>query len=202
MSNDNPMDNRADPVEPVTRQAFLRQGLAQLMAHCIDPLFSWTAAHPAVGGPTLRPPGALPNQAFVTTCQPFCSECCDACPRDAIFQDTDGFPVIQPETAPCVMCTDVPCTQVCPTGALSVLDDASQIRMGTAVIELTVCTAYQGSGCTVCHSVCPLIEAAITLTEGLPQIMPEQCTGCGVCIYECPTPGAIQVVPMAPASHE
>jgi len=68
------------------------------------------------------------------------------------------------------------------------------IQMGTAVIELTVCTAFQGSGCRVCYDVCPIQDDAIQLTEGLPQIMPDHCTGCGVCVYECPTPEAIRVV--------
>jgi NAD-dependent dihydropyrimidine dehydrogenase PreA subunit len=60
-----------------------------------------------------------------------------------------------------------------------------------AVIELTVCTAYQGSGCHICYDVCPIQDNAIKLVENLPQILPDQCTGCGDCLQACPTPGAI-----------
>jgi Na+-translocating ferredoxin:NAD+ oxidoreductase RNF subunit RnfB len=69
--------------------------------------------------------------------------------------------------------------------------------MGTAVIELTVCTAYQGSGCTQCYESCPIPEQAIRLNEGLPEILSQECTGCGVCVFDCPTLGAITIHPPA-----
>ncbi len=177
----------------LSRQAFLKQGLsevlrflAEALPDSIDPDLLNASAKPL-----LRPPGALPEEAFLTTCEPYCTACREVCPKEAIFQDAFGFPFITPEVSPCVMCTDVPCTQVCPTDALTPLSDPRAIRMGTAVIDLAVCTAYQGSGCHVCYDVCPIPEEAIRLTEGLPEILPIGCTGCGVCVFHCPTPEAI-----------
>ncbi len=177
--------------EPISRQEFLKQGFQSLLSNLLEHL-------PGMNGPStetdsLRPPGAVLAQQFLSTCEPFCQLCQDACPKQAIHFDVLGYPVIEPEVSPCVMCVDVPCTKVCPTGALQPLTDPRQIAMGKARIELTVCSAYTGSGCHVCYDSCPLIDEAIQLVEGLPQINMDHCTGCGVCVYDCPTPGSIMV---------
>ena len=181
----------------VSRKDFLSHSLRKLMGHVAESLPDFSMKLPDVPAekPVMRPPGALPPEAFVSTCDPFCSECRDICPRQAIIQDAFGLPMLLPEQAPCVMCTDVPCTKVCPTGALLPLSDPKQIALGTAVIELTVCVAFQGEACRVCYDTCPLSDEAILRIEGLPQIVPESCTGCGVCVYECPTPGSLYIRP-------
>lgn len=192
MDEINLVDNNT--TELVDRKLFLQQSFAMLMAKVAEVLPDFSISkNPSLL--RLRPPGALAEESFKATCQPYCSECRNVCPRDAILQDENGLPYIQPEQAPCVMCNDVPCTQVCPTDALLPLTAPRHIELGTAVIELTVCTAYEGSGCKVCYTMCPISNDAIQLIEGLPQIVPEHCTGCGVCVYECPTPQAISIRP-------
>jgi ferredoxin-type protein NapG len=142
----------------------------------------------------MRPPGALSNH-FETTCEPFCALCRQACPKLSITTDPFGFPVLHPEITPCVMCTDVPCARVCPTEALDSTLHFQDIRLGLAVIEATVCTAYTGSQCIECYSACPLPEQAIHLIEGLP-IIQKDCTGCGICFHACPTSGALSITPL------
>lgn len=186
-----------EPHTPLTRQGFLKLGLGFLASHLSDRVNEIPMVQAATAL-RLRPPGALAEAAFLNTCQPFCSACASACPKGAIFADPFGFPTIDPLKAPCVLCTDVPCTQVCPTGALTPLTDPRQIALGLAQIEVTQCLAYQGKACDVCITTCPISGEAITQTEGLPQILAEGCTGCGVCVFHCPQPGALQIRPQTP----
>lgn len=191
MMSDKPMSHKD---APLSRQGFLKLGLGLLAGHLADSV----NAMPLVAAASvarLRPPGALPEPAFLETCQAFCTACAGACPKSAITADPFGFPMVDPTVAPCVMCTEVPCTQVCPTSALAPLSSPLAIRMGTAQIEVTTCVAFSGQACSVCVDVCPITGTAITLTEGLPQVLADACTGCGVCVHHCPTPGAIGVIP-------
>lgn len=186
-----------DSQESLSRKDFLRQGMRQLLsfaAQCLPDL----PVGKASGSTILALPGALAQQEFYQTCEPFCTACRDVCPRQSIQQDSFGFPYIDPTVSPCVMCLDVPCTKACPTGALTLLDDPRQMALGVAVIELTVCTAYRGSGCRICYDTCPIPDEAIRLAEGLPQVIADQCTGCGACVFSCPTPDAIRIVPKPP----
>jgi len=66
-----------------------------------------------------RPPGALPEPEFLERCTG-CDECMKACPVNVIMiEDTElRYPVIYPETDPCIHCEDTPCISSCPTGAL------------------------------------------------------------------------------------
>lgn len=62
-----------------------------------------------------------------------------------------------------------------------------------AVIEVTECTAFTGSGCKTCYDVCPIQDVAIEVIENLPHIISAGCTGCGICIPACPTSKAIEL---------
>jgi ferredoxin-type protein NapG len=185
--------DKPDESELLSRKSFIQQGLRAMVEQVAQVIPDFSGQQETVLSARLRPPGAIAEKQFYGVCEPFCNECRNVCPRDAISHDEFGFPFIQPETSPCVMCLDVPCTRACPTGALALLTDPHQISMGTAVIELTACTAYHGSGCHECYTACPIQNEAIVLNEGLPQVVPDQCTGCGACVFYCPTPGAITI---------
>lgn len=194
----NASDDSPSEASTVSRQAFLTQALGQLGGLVQESLSSFNEMLPdwSNKAPTanrFRPPGALSESLFTSTCDTSCHACVDSCPKQAILRDTHGYPYLDVNDTPCVMCTDVPCTQVCPTGALTRLDAPEFIRLGTAAIDITVCTAYRGSGCRVCYDTCPILDQAIVITEGLPQIIDNRCTGCGVCVAGCPTPDAIAV---------
>lgn len=54
-----------------------------------------------------------------------------------------------------------------------------------AVIQGRHCIAYQQSYCSVCYERCP-VPQAIEFNEGMPRIVLEVCTGCGICREVCP----------------
>lgn len=56
-----------------------------------------------------------------------------------------------------------------------------------AVIQGRYCLAYQNEYCSVCYERCP-VPYAIQLNDGVPRIVLETCTGCGVCRDVCPAP--------------
>lgn len=180
-----------DPQTPLSREGFLRLGLGMVVGH----LAQQVEANPVVAAASaqrFRPPGAVAT--FTDLCQPFCSACAQACPKGAITADPFGLAMLDPAQTPCVLCTDVPCTAVCPSGALARLTDPSQIRLGVAQIDPASCIAYSGDSCTACVDSCP-VPGAMVAYDGLPNVVPDVCTGCGLCLSACPVPGAIGVSP-------
>jgi ferredoxin-type protein NapG len=163
----------------------------------------------------LRPPGALPEKEFLSSCIK-CGMCVEACPYDALSLATPGdhkpvgTPYFIPRTNPCYMCKDIPCVPACPTGSLdeSLVSERDEkggmklninlARMGLAVMDRETCIAYSGIQCDACYRACPLIDRAITIdyTRNVrtgkhamraPVVHSEICTGCGVCEKACVT---------------
>ncbi len=162
----------------------------------------------------LRPPSALAESAFEATCGG-CAECVQACPANCIVLDhteptesaepvAGGLPYIVARASPCVVCNDLSCMKVCPTGALTLVDRVEQINMGRAVTDHGRCLRGASGGdpdagnedCRLCITRCPLGEAAIGLDgRGLVEVR-DGCIGCGVCEHACPTePQSIWIVP-------
>ena len=140
----------------------------------------------------LRPPGAVSEQEFNEKCIR-CRKCEEVCPYDAI-QMTDfswssktGTPIITPKNVPCYLCDDLPCIDVCPTGALAPVKDRAEIAMGIARIDESLCFAYNGILCRACYERCPVYGEAITLKDELyPVVHEDKCVGCGICESVCP----------------
>ncbi len=153
-------------------------------------------------GPTsinwLRPPGALDEPELAYTCVKS-GECVRVCPVQAIAIDLtgrlgDGLPYINVMAQPCVMCSGLLCMHVCPTSAI-VPTPISDVDMGLAVWNQSLCLRAKGEDCTICIEKCPIGETALTLRDGYIDVRPG-CTGCGVCQHECPTvPKSILVTP-------
>ncbi|MEN8191535.1 MAG: ferredoxin-type protein NapG [Bacteroidota bacterium] len=159
---------------------------------------------------TLRPPGASEiDKEFVQECTK-CGVCVEVCPYDTLEMATPGdgkavgTPYFKPRNIPCYMCTDIPCTEKCPTGALDMkrLTKESEpvsinnSQMGLAVIHKETCLAFWGIQCDVCYRACPLIDKALTVERKinertqkhaylLPVVHSEFCTGCGICEHVC-----------------
>lgn len=55
-----------------------------------------------------------------------------------------------------------------------------------AVVQGRRCLALT-SFCTVCVEHCPVPEA-IMFNQGMPSVVPDACTGCGICHQVCPAP--------------
>jgi ferredoxin-type protein NapG len=122
-----------------------------------------------------------------------------------------GTPYFTARSAPCLMCEDIPCVKVCPSGALNPqLTDITEARMGlAALVDHETCLNFLGLRCDVCYRVCPVIDKAITLDNLhnprsdrhamlLPTVHSEHCTGCGICEKSCVlSEAAIRVLPLA-----
>lgn len=138
----------------------------------------------------LRPPGALKENIFLAKCIK-CGRCMEACPYQSIklASYVTGFsyatPFIAPVKKPCYLC--MRCPEVCPTGAL-ITTEKEKVKMGTAYITKKSCFAYLDTVCTLCFRHCPLKNSAIKMDFELKPIIDEDaCTGCGVCLFVCPT---------------
>lgn len=73
---------------------------------------------------------------------------------------------------------------------------AEDNRPKKAIIQGRHCLAYQRSFCSTCVERCP-VEGAIKSEMGIPQIVVDHCTGCGICAEVCPAPtNAILMMPV------
>lgn len=176
----------------------------------------------------LRPPGAIARDKFLKACIK-CGQCVEACPYDTLKLATPGMglplgtPYYQPREIPCYMCTNIPCTEACPSDALDLKEliakdasgpDINNAKMGLAVIHKESCIAFWGIQCDACYRACPLIDEAITLQKDKnivtgkhanlkPIINSDVCTGCGVCERACVTEkAAVKVFPRELAMGE
>ncbi|MBY6275945.1 4Fe-4S dicluster domain-containing protein [Symbiobacterium thermophilum] len=184
------------------RRGFFREGFRSLLrafAETAQAAADEAAVRGAGGVRWLRPPGALPEAAFLLTCTR-CGDCARACPAGAIRLLPEsagaavGTPFIDPLMQPCDLCGR--CMGACGPGALVPVAEPRQVRMGVAVIDPARCWAVQGSICDLCWQRCPFPDEAIRMVDGKPQVQPEQCTGCGQCAYVCvSTPPAITIQP-------
>ncbi|MFI5310503.1 MAG: 4Fe-4S dicluster domain-containing protein [Gemmatimonadales bacterium] len=183
---------------PLDRRAFFSRGLRQVLGHAVD-----TVSKRVARGQYVRPPGALPEAAFLAACTR-CGECERACPVHAIRPlPTEhglaaGTPALDVNATACVMCTDMPCAAVCPTDALEVPADMwASVRMSTIAIDTERCIAYRDVQCGVCAHVCPVGATALAVDARGRPVLGDACTGCGACINSCVTsPSSISASPL------
>ena len=141
-----------------------------------------------------RPPGALPEMAFLAACTR-CGACLPVCPPHAIIKVpmdgglAAGTPYIDTRTQPCTVCPDMPCAAACPTDALIVPPNGwTGYRMAALELIPERCITFDGTPCGVCARACPVGERALAMDEaGHPVIKAEGCVGCGVCVRACVT---------------
>jgi MauM/NapG family ferredoxin protein len=194
------------PNVPRDRRAMFRLGLKKL----VEPLAQYIEVrlpNPSDDSPSscrdvLRPPGALPEAEFLARCFR-CGNCVEVCPAKAIHpmnrQDVEkaGTPYIDPDMAACALCDQLACMKICPSGALQVVSDKRQIKMGTARVDRYACLRQSSDLCSICMETCPLGREAIDISDGGElQVNPANCVGCGICQFNCPVrPRAILVEP-------
>jgi MauM/NapG family ferredoxin protein len=173
----------------------------------IIPLFRISASDKRPSPKLIRPPGALPERKFLSSCVR-CGECMKVCPTNALQPASDQSgaeglwtPVLVPRIGYCEYYCSL-CTQVCPTGAIKELTIKEKVNIviGSAWINKDRCIAYAlGRSCTVCEEKCPtspkaikMIETGMPLSDGtvqypaVPVVDLEACIGCGICETKCP----------------
>ena len=169
------------------RRGFLRAGVGRW--------FDWIVERTEeriVQERRVRPPGAQPELAFVTSCTR-CGECVSACPVGAVLVvGTDGglaagTPYLDLRRQPCIGCATMPCARACPTDALAVPPDGwAGVRLSTIELVPERCVTFAGTPCGVCAEACPVGDTALAIDEnGHPVLKAEGCIGCGVCVRAC-----------------
>lgn len=199
---------------PPPRRRFFRQGLKALLDSIDETARSMRDVLPAFhpgrsalvhtpAAAPLRPPGALDEATFASTCERS-GACVAACPVHAIQilrsadAARDGTPYLVPSQRACVVCDSLACMKACPSGALTLVPKHA-IRIGLAAVDHAHCRRSFGEPCRECVDKCPLGADAIGLDErGRVVVKEPGCVGCGVCEQYCPTtPRAITILPVS-----
>ena len=146
----------------------------------------------------ITPPGSQSARNMAAHCTG-CQLCVSACPNNVLRPSTDlqtfMQPVVSYEKGYCRPECNV-CSQVCPTGAIRLLDLAqkSATSVGHAVWRRRNCVVISDEvECGNCERHCP--SGAITMerldadnprSRRIPVVNKERCLGCGACEYVCP----------------
>lgn len=159
-------------------------------------------------GALLRPPGALPEEDFVSHCIR-CGLCVQACPVHAIhLADSDqgvglGTPFMVAREQSCgYSCDHLSCVKACPTGALQKKQlrlPKSRARMGMAVLtQPQQCLAGQNrafQGVTRGSAFGGVLRKRLAGNWQFKALNKEQYdrATCDLCVVECPIPQAISL---------
>ncbi|HNV86948.1 MAG TPA: 4Fe-4S binding protein [Candidatus Omnitrophota bacterium] len=153
-------------------------------------------------GGLIRPPGALPEEAFVDRCVR-CGNCMKVCITNGlqpVMLESGAGGIWTPQLVPEIGYCEYQCTlcgNVCPTGAIPKLAPEVKCRtsLGVAVVEHHACIAWANhEECIVCEEHCPVPTKAIKLQEEIydgrkilkPVVDKDLCIGCGLCQHVCP----------------
>lgn len=146
----------------------------------------------------LRPPGVLPEQAFLACCVR-CGECMAVCPTNTlqpIGLQAGWLALFSPNLIPRRGYCDPRChrcAEVCPVGAIQTLSPRERVwaKTGTAIVFRQQCLAWEHQkSCMVCDEVCPFDAIAFRREPGnpfaVPHVLEDRCAGCGYCEHFCP----------------
>ncbi|MEN8130121.1 MAG: 4Fe-4S dicluster domain-containing protein [Pseudomonadota bacterium] len=132
------------------------------------------------------------RQEICTACE---HPCVQACEMDIIRlhgseHGLAGTPYLSFEQGGCTFCQA--CLEACPMELEGLAD--TQVRIGTAALDVAACLAWSGVVCMSCRFSCTW--RAITLdAHNRPSIDAEICTGCGLCVGVCPKQAITVAIP-------
>lgn len=147
----------------------------------------------------ITPPGSVSLRNLTSHCTA-CQLCVSVCPNHVLRPSDNPKMLMMPEVSyehgycrpECVRCT-----QVCPTGAINLLDVAakSATRIGLAVWRRGMCVVQKdGVSCGNCARHCPTKAIQMVPKDPndpksleFPVVDPDRCIGCGACENLCPT---------------
>jgi len=187
-----------DSSDPLDRRRFFSQGLTRALREIVG-----AVEQRVVQAQYVRPPGALPEAAFLAACTR-CGACADVCPVHAITNLPPsaglaaGTPTLDVAVTACIMCESMPCAAACPTPALDVpawgWRDATMARL---LVDESRCITYRDVACGICARVCPVGEDALRIDDRGRPVVGAACTGCGQCLNACvTTPSSLSVQPL------
>ncbi len=157
----------------------------------------------------IRPPGTE-EEDLLSTCVR-CGQCVRVCPTGGLHPaltraGIEGLwtPILIPRLGYCdYSCNG--CGESCPVNAIPTLSlEQKRVQViGQVVIDQDRCIPWaEEQDCIVCEEMCPLPEKAIVLetvevnqvdgdvlTVQRPEVLVDQCIGCGICEYKCPVEG-------------
>ena len=154
--------------------------------------------------PFIRPPGALPESEFLTTCIR-CGECMKSCLTNTLQpclweSGLEGLwtPKLDLRFAACEQECNI-CGKVCPTQAIRslTLEEKTHAKIGTAVLKKESCLVWaQDKLCLICDEICPYHAIVFRTVEGYrrPVVIASRCNGCGYCETRCPVQGESAIV--------
>jgi ferredoxin-type protein NapF len=130
------------------------------------------------------PPWALHPKAFKKSCTG-CGECAAACKEHLIIIEENGLPAMDFSQGTCSFCGD--CARSCPSGALFFSPELSPWHLHVSITQ--DCLMEKKILCQLCQEQCD--HGAIVFSKGgqnesPPEILLENCTGCGTCAARCP----------------
>jgi MauM/NapG family ferredoxin protein len=177
-----------DSSGPLDRRSFFSQGLTRALREIVG-----AVEQQVVRAQYLRPPGALPEAAFVAACTR-CGACADVCPVHAITKLPPatglaaGTPTLDVAVTACIMCETMPCAAACPTPALEVPPWGwRDAKVAQVEIDTSRCITYRDVECGICARVCPVGEDALKMDDRGRPVIGAACTGCGQCLNACVT---------------
>lgn len=158
----------------------------------------------------LRPPGALDEKDFLSTCIK-CGQCVQVCPYhtlsllDIKSGNSVGTPYVDARSRGCYLCDLLPCVLACPSGSLNHdITQANQVEMGVAFLKNpTSCLALLNTPVTqediaeiLTHSNKNEREAKVL--ENLQSYVGKPCT---ICADLCPYPQKEKAIAMVQSKN-
>ena len=147
--------------------------------------------------PVICPPGSASVERFIDRCTA-CHLCISKCPTGVLqpaFMEYGLLGIMKPRMDFNVAFCNfdcVRCGEVCPDGAIDLLDVATKhlTKIGEAQLFIDQCVVVtNGTDCAACSEHCPT-KAVSTIPYGnnlrLPSLNGDLCIGCGACEHVCP----------------